>query len=91
MPKNIGVTVRATKLSAYWVSVNEHDVPLNNGEGSITLEDGTHMLVWWMVGNPGGSLAIELSGSQGRMIAKVKESKIPSGETCSAGTLRFKI
>lgn len=68
-----------------------YDVALTNGKGSLDLEAGSHVLVWWMLGNPRGSLGIELSDSRGNVVAQVKESKIPNGETVSAGSLRFKV
>jgi hypothetical protein len=91
MSKVISVAIKATNLSAYWVSVDAHDVKLTNSKGSVNLKPGPHVLVWWMLGNPGGSLGIELTDSRGNVVAKVKESKIPEGETMSAGSLRFKL
>ncbi len=88
--KSLSVLVSKSKLESFWVSVDDLDVDVINGTGSVQLDSGPHVLVWWMLGEAGGSVGIELSDA-GRVVAKVKESKVPSGEMMGAGTLRFEV
>jgi hypothetical protein len=87
--KKILIACKGPKLKAYWVAVGKGIVSLTDGKGEITLSPGKHMLVWWMLGNPGDTLAIELSDVKGSNVAQVKESKIPAKQNDSAGRLRF--
>jgi hypothetical protein len=75
----------------YWLAVDEHDVNLVNGVGGLDLEESNeHVLVWWMIGNPGD--ALKIVGMQGqRAVVTVKESKIPSNTNKGAGYRRFKL
>lgn len=75
----------------YWIAVDERDVNLVNGGGGLDLDDvEEHVLVWWMVGNPGDSLAIV--GLEGkRPVVTVKESKVPTGSYKGAGYRKFKV
>jgi hypothetical protein len=89
MAKQVSVEVKASKLSGFWVAIDEHDLKLRGGKHELTLESGDHVLVWWMMGNAGGTLGVEATDSRGNVVCKLKESKIPDGETLNAGTLRF--
>lgn len=74
----------------YWLAVDQHDVNLN-GVGGLDLEESEeHILVWWMIGNPGD--ALKIVGTQGqRVVVTVKESKIPAGTNRGSGYRRFKV
>lgn len=75
-------------IQAFWIAVGTQDVKLVNGKGSIDLQVGKQILLWWFVGNPGESISI--TGTQGTTtVVQVKESKIPSGEHEGAGIKRF--
>lgn len=91
--KQINIIV-ATKgaIQAYWVAIGYHDITLTNGQGTAMLETGQkHILTWWMNGDPGSSLAIELKDAIGSTVLNIKELKIPAGEVQGAGTRRFEI
>ena len=87
----IAFQVTATDQMAYWIAVDEHDVTLVNGKGTVALEQGVeHVLVWWMIGNPGDALSI--TGADGtRQVVNIKESKIPPNTNKGAGYRRFKV
>ena len=86
------VSLKATGADgmAYWLAVDSKDVKMTNGKGEVTVDgSGNHILVWWMVGEPGDALSIE--GKEGtRIVVGVKETKIPSGSSKGAGYKRFK-
>lgn len=70
---------------AYWIAVDEDDVTLVNGRGSINVDDKIdHLLIWWFTGNAGGKLSIVGKVGQ-KTVVEVKESKIPKGKTRGAG------
>jgi hypothetical protein len=76
---------------AYWLAVDDHDIAMAGGVGQLALEESVeHVLVWWMVGNPGNTLSI--TGTEGqRTVVTVKESKIPAGSSKGAGYRKFKV
>lgn len=75
----------------YWLAVDEHDVVLTNGIGDINLDESAeHVLVWWMVGNPGDAISIEGTQAQ-KSVVSVKNSRIPNNTSKGAGYRRFKI
>jgi hypothetical protein len=77
-------------VQAFWIAVGTQDVTLVNGKGSINLQPGKQLLLWWFVGNPGQSISI--TGKQGATtVVEVKESKVPDGEHEGAGTKRFSV
>jgi hypothetical protein len=73
----------------YWLAVDERDVHLASGVGGLDLEESEeHILIWWMIGNPGDSLSIV--GTQGKhAVVTVKGSKIPAGSSKGAGYRKF--
>ncbi len=75
----------------YWLAVDDRDVNLLNGVGGLNLEESEeHVLIWWMIGNSGGSLSIV--GTTGkREVVKVKESKIPVGSSKGSGYRKFEV
>jgi hypothetical protein len=89
--KNIKFKVTAGDSLRYWLAVDEVDLTLINGVGTIDLEESQeHVVVWWMVGNPGDSLSIEGTDGQ-RLVVNVKNSKVPSGSSKGAGYRRFTV
>lgn len=64
-------------ISGYWLALGNKDVPLTNGKGRVRAEAGkTVMLVWWMVGNPGASITIEVRTAQSVPIIKIKDDPV---------------
>ncbi len=78
-------------VQGFWIAVNDDDVTLNNGKGSIALDDQEdHTLVWAFIGNPGGKISIE--GDVGaNAVVTVKNSAIPPGRHRSAGFKDFRL
>jgi len=78
-------------VAAFWIAVDDKDVRLVNGNGSIDLDNGEeHLLIWWLIGDPGGKLSIV--GKVGeKKVVEVKESKIPNDRTRAAGLKFFEL
>lgn len=89
--KYVEFRVTVADAMRYWLAVDERDMKLVNGVGGFDLEESEeHVLVWWMIGNPGDALSIV--GTQGqRAVVAVKESKIPVGSNKGAGYRKFKV
>jgi len=90
--KTISFTVAPGEgIQAYWIQIGEVGVPLVNGRGTIPLEaPGTHILIWWMKGNPGSTIGV--TGRHGRtLVVEVKESRVPPDELEGAGIKRFEL
>jgi hypothetical protein len=74
---------------AYWIAVEDKDVPLRDGKGSIAVEGNQeHFLVWWFIGDAGSTLSIK--GTQSGATVVEVTSTIPPGTTKGAGAKRFK-
>lgn len=87
--KYVEFNVKTTGSLLYWVAVDKHDVSLVNGVGGLDIgESESHILVWWMEGNPGDSISIVGMIGQ-RIVVNVKESKIPAGSNKGAGIRKF--
>jgi hypothetical protein len=86
---NISVTTKG--LQAYWVAIGKKDVKLVNGKGSINLDPGPHIAVWYLEGNAGGSLSISGTLDDGTEVLSVKESKIPAGSIKWADVQPFNV
>jgi hypothetical protein len=85
----ITFTVKST-AAGYWLAVDQTDLNLINGSGSINLSPGSHSVTWWFVGNPGDSIGfVGMNGK--RTVVQVKESKIPEGETVAGNFKRFDV
>lgn len=78
-----------TGISGYWIAVDETDVPLVNGKGSINLSSGQHILMWWMYGNEGAGISIIGKKENGQTVVEVKKSKIPANKKKAAGIRGF--
>lgn len=77
-------------INGCWIAVDDIDVPLANGSASARLETGEHLLMWWMAGNPGGSISI--SGKVGnKEVVSVKSSRIRDGSTKGGGRKYFDV
>ncbi len=88
--KYVEFRVTSSDSLRYWLAVDEHDLNLANGVGGVNLEGSKeHVLIWWMVGNPGDALNIVGTQEQ-RPVVTVKESKIPVGSNKGAGYRKFK-
>jgi hypothetical protein len=87
----IKVKVSASPTMKYWLAIDQTDLTITNGESSVALSDvEEHVLIWWMVGNPGDVLSV--TGSAGLTeVFSVKESKIPVGKTKGAGFRKIKV
>ena len=80
-----------TGITAYWIAVGKDDVPLLNGAGSIMLEPGKHILIWWTVGNAGSAISIVGKSPSGSTVVEVKQSQVPIGEYQGAGVRKFTV
>lgn len=91
MNRRIEIRVSAADGLSYWLAIDDHDLTVVNGSSSIDLDDqAEHVLLWWMVGEPGNVLSIV--GTDGaRVVVAVKESKIPDGSNMGAGYRKFRI
>lgn len=76
-------------VQAFWIAVNQHDVPINGEQGSISVDEaGDHMLVWAFEGDSGGKLAI--TGTVGaKTVVEVKQSVIPPNRHRASGFKSF--
>jgi hypothetical protein len=76
---------------AYWIAVDDQDVVLNNGTGSVDLDNSqNHFLTWWFLGNPGNTLAI-VGKVAGQEVVSVKQSTIPGNQIHGGGVKRFSL
>ena len=96
--RKVSFTVNDSEgIDSFWIAVGENDVNLGtNNKGLIALETGrSHLLIWFMVGNPGASLAIvgevDTGGGQMETVVEVKKSRIPAGEIEGGNTKRFNL
>lgn len=88
---NIVFSVTASDGLKYWLAVDDQDLQVVNGRAAARLERGAeHVLVWWMIGDPGDSLSIEGKDGQ-RTVVTVKESRIPADTDKLAGYRRFMV
>ncbi len=88
--KYVEFKTTASESMRYWLAVDERDVKLQNGIGRLDLDDSEeHVLIWWMIGEPGDTLSIEGKAGE-KSVVKVK-SKIPAGSSKGSGFRRFKI
>lgn len=78
-----------TTATAYWIAVDQHDVQLINGIGSLAVNPGAHRLLWWFIGNSGTTMTIIGKASE-REVVKVT-STIPSSSSDGAGTKKFSV
>ncbi len=84
------VVIKVTSTAeAYWLAIDEHDIPVLNGRAVADLSPGPHTLVWWMLGNPGSGIDVTIS-ERGDEIATAS-SRIPRGYTHGAGYLHFQV
>ena len=90
--KKITFTVTPdNNINDYWIAVDNEDIKLINGEGSISLAaDRNYNLIWWMTGT--GNAVVEIIGrdTEDNEIVKVKSS-IPVGEGKGSGFKYFKV
>ena len=87
--RNIQFEVTAPPTLRYWLAVDEQDIELTNGKAVVQLQQGTeHVLIWWMVGNPGDMVSI-IGKDGAREVVNVKGSAVPDGATKGAGYRRF--
>ena len=70
--------------------VDDQNVPLNNGKGSLSLPAGDYILIWHFVGDAGETIAIT-GKSNGQTVVEVKKSTIPNGAVKSGGLRRFSL
>jgi hypothetical protein len=83
---NFEVKTKGT-IKAYWLAVDNDDVRLTNGKGSVDV-DGEGLLVWWMSGTSGSSITIK--GTVGtKVVIDDLTSKIPKGEKKGSGKRKF--
>lgn len=74
---------------SYWIAVDDQDVILANGSGSVDLDDSqNHFLTWWFLGNPGSTLAI-MGKVSGKTVVEVQQSTIPDSQIHGGGVKRF--
>lgn len=88
----LNFTVKPSGLKGYWIAVGNKDVDLVNRVGSIPVTDGApHILVWWMKGNPGGSLAISGTLADGTEVVSIKsdDNQIPDDKSSWANIFEF--
>lgn len=88
--KNIKFTVTPDKgTQSFWIAVDESDVVLAGGSGSMQLAANVaHFLTWGFTGNPGGTLSI-VGKDGGSTVVEVKQSTIPPGRIRAAGVRLF--
>lgn len=73
----------------YAVDVDGTGVTLVDNKGSLRLNSGEEAVMrWWMVGNPGDTLAA-IASVGAREVLKIKGSKVPTGSTKGSGYRRF--
>jgi hypothetical protein len=88
---SVKLKVTASETLRYWMAIDNDDVAITNGEAIVQLKDGEqYVLVWWMLGNSGDSIAV-LGKAGEREVVNVKESKIPAGASKGAGYRKFKV
>ena len=81
----------SSNVNGYWVAIDDTDVPMNNDQGSVRLDDSQqHFLTWWFAGNPGETLGI-LGQVSGRTVVEIKQSTIPDGQIHGGGVKRFSL
>jgi hypothetical protein len=78
----------SSNAQAYWVAVDDQDVPLANGQGAIDLSPGEHVLTWWLVGATGQKISIDVK-ENATILTQVKGSSIPAGRVKAGGAKRF--
>lgn len=78
-----------TAATAYWIAVDDKDVALVNGVGSLQVASGKHRLLWWFIGNEGTTMTITGSVS-GQEVVKVT-SAVPENQSDGAGTKKFTV
>lgn len=91
MADNLQVKFKITAPDSlrYWLAVDEAELVLVNGESTLQLQVGVqHVLIWWMIGNPGDTLAI-IGNAGEREVVNVKESKVPASSHKGAGYRKF--
>jgi hypothetical protein len=80
------------KCNAAWYSleVDNKDVELANGEGSMELAKGDHTLTWRMMGAAGSKYSV--IGKDGETAVVTVENKtIPQGDGEAADYVEFKV
>jgi len=89
--RTVAFTVDKTGLKAYWLTIGKKDVKLVNGKGTMDLETGPHIAVWYMQGNAGAKLSISGTLKDGTEVLSVKDSKIPGGRSKWADVKPFSV
>lgn len=78
------------KVSAYWVSIDDQDVEIENGVGEVTFDAGeTAVLVWWLTGRSGATLSLVVKDTNGKILVQ-RNSSIPDRDNRHANYKRFK-
>src|SRR5688572_23285888 len=86
---DVAVSARSN-VSAYQMVYGGAVVPMNHNLGQIIHPQGeTHHLEWSMIGEPGGSMKVEVKDPGGTVVAVRNASKIPN--STPAGYDRLKI
>lgn len=85
----VDFTVTST-ANAYWLAVDNQDVPIVNHEGSLDVTWDKPTLIWWFKGDEGESVSI-VGKVGGKTVVEIKKSVIPPKQTTGAGSRRFKI
>lgn len=75
--------------SGYWLALDKTDLRVVNGEATARRSDGLHYLTWWMIGQPGDAMKIDVTIA-GTSIGKV-DTKLPARDEKAAGTLRLEV
>ncbi len=85
--KLVKFTVTPSDGLKYWVKVDRRNV-----DDQLELDDAepVHILVYWMSGNPGGSLSVVGKDSSKKEVVKMSDT-IPAGDTKVAGFVDFSV
>ena len=86
MPKRtLKIKVSAvSNVDRYWIKIDDKEVAhTGKAEGQVTVSTGSHRLVYWAIGTPGGKLTIEISKGGDQIIKKTP--RIPAdGDVANA-------
>ena len=77
-----------TDAKLYWIAVDDQDVDMRNGFGSIAVPAGKHMLHWGMHGAAGNTLSVRVTHNDS-VLVEVDKDPIPDGWDRGGGLARF--
>lgn len=87
--RTLDVSVKSTART-YVVQIDDKPLTLIGGEASIGVKPGDAVVYWWMAGNPGSTISIELKAGASTLW-KVEKDSIPAGREKAWGLAELKV